>query len=213
MVGEGVLHTCLHDETVSEVLVLGRRACGHSHPKMKEILRQDFFNFEDIANELAKYDACFFCLGISSVGVKEPKYTRITYDLTMAFARVFHQANAKSCFCYVSGAGTDSTESGRSMWARVKGKTENDIILLFDKGYAFRPGYIQPIPGLQHTYTLYKVLAPLYPLWKLILPSNTCTLSDLGQSMLFAAKGSPNSNVLDSNAITELAKQYRSQNE
>ena len=212
MVGEGVLYTCLQDETVSEVLVLGRRPCGHSHPKMKEVLRQDFFNFDDISSEFARYDACFFCLGISSVGVKEPKYTRITYDLTMAFAHAFHQANPKSCFCYVSGAGTDSTESGRSMWARVKGKTENDIIALFDHGYAFRPGYIQPIPGMQHTYTIYKVLGPLYPLWKLILPSNTCTLSDLGQSMLCAATGSPNSNVLNSNAITELAKQYRSQN-
>src|SRR5690606_26192341 len=148
MVGEGVLHECLHHPEVDKVLVINRRSLGIDHPKLTEIIHQDFFDLTHIEHHLDGYDACFFCLGVSSIGLNEEKYHRLTYELTMNFARTLVNLNRNMIFCYVSGLGTDSSEIGRSMWARVKGMTENHLQLLgFKDAYMFRPGFMQPTPG------------------------------------------------------------------
>jgi hypothetical protein len=130
MVGEGVLHECFQHDAVEEVLVVGRRSCGVTHPKLKEVIVPDFFNLSAIENQGIGYNACFFCLGVSSIGMKEADYHKLTYELTMNFAKTVVNSNPGMVFCYISGAGTDSSEKGRMMWARVKGKTENDLMKL-----------------------------------------------------------------------------------
>ena len=140
MVGEGVMHECLLHPDVSEVLIINRRPSGFTHPKLKEIVHKDFQDLFPIASQLAGYDACFFCLGVTSIGKNEEEYTRLTHTLTMHMANILAGDSPDMTFCYVSGSGTDSTEKGRTMWAKVKGKTENDIIKLVKNGYAYRPG-------------------------------------------------------------------------
>lgn len=185
MVGEGVLHECLKHPDIESVLVINRRPCGVNHEKLREIIHKDFLEFSPIENELAGYNACYFCMGVSSIGKKEEEYTRLTYDLTMHIAKTLVKLNPEMTFIYVSGVGTDSTEKGRSMWARVKGKTENDLMKLpFKASYMFRPGYIQPTKGLKNTYKFYKVVAPFYPLVKIFLSKYVCTLQEIGQSMI-----------------------------
>ena len=185
MVGEGVLHVCLHHPNVESVLVIGRRSCGLTHPKLKEIVHNDFFNYSSIEPQLQGYNACYFCLGVTSVGKKEDEYTHLTYDLTMAAARTLSGINRDMTFCYVSGAGTDGTEQGRLMWARVKGKTENDLRKLpFKAAYAFRPGFIKPIKGLKNAYGASKALGTIYPVLRALLPKFVCTLEDLGLAMV-----------------------------
>ena len=143
MVGEGVLHECLQHPDVESVLVINRKPCGIIHDKLKEIILKDFFDLSQIENQLSGYNTCYFCAGVSSVGKKEDEYKRITYDLTMNFAKTLLRLNPEMVFTYVSGVGTDNTEKGRSMWGRVKGKTENDLLKLpFKAAYMFRPGYI-----------------------------------------------------------------------
>ncbi|HVX52842.1 MAG TPA: NAD-dependent epimerase/dehydratase family protein, partial [Chitinophagaceae bacterium] len=142
MVGEGVMHECLQHPAISEVLVINRKASGFTHPKLKEILHKDFFNIAPVEQQLAGYDACFFCLGVTSLGKKEAEYYDLTYTLTITFAETLCRVNNNLVFCYISGASTDSTEKGRVMWARVKGKTENDLMKMpFTMVYNFRPGY------------------------------------------------------------------------
>src|SRR5215217_5837561 len=149
MVGEGVLHHCLQSLDVEAVLIINRKPAGITHPKLTEIIHKDFQNLSPIADQLKGYNACYFCLGVSSVGMKEPEYTKMTYTLTMHVAEVLSSQNPDMTFCYVSGAGTDSSENGRSMWARVKGKTENDLMKLpFRQVFAFRPGIMSSSPGL-----------------------------------------------------------------
>src|SRR6202012_2283675 len=146
MVGEGVLHECLISDEVEHVLVINRKPCGITHPKLEEVIHTDFFNLAPIEGKLQNYNACFFCLGVSSIGMKEDEYTKMTYTLTMHVATTLSRLNNNMVFCYVSGASTDSTEKGKSMWARVKGKTENDLMKLpFKAVYALRPGFIRPI--------------------------------------------------------------------
>src|SRR5215217_4915392 len=160
MVGEGVLHECLQSDHIKEVLVIGRKPCGVTHPKMQEIIHADFFDFSPIASQLGGYDACFFCLGVSSIGMKEPEFYRMAYTLTMHVAETLAPRNPGMTFCYISGAGTDSTEKGRSMWARVKGKTENDLMKLpFKAVYNFRPGFLKPTKGLKNTHGFIKYVA------------------------------------------------------
>lgn len=145
MVGEGVLHECLMHPDVERVLVINRKPCGLSHPKLTEIVHQDFFDLSPIESRLADYNACFFCLGVSSIGMSEEQYNRLSYDLTLSIADLLCSRNPDMVFCYVSGSGTDSTERGKSMWARVKGRTENHLLQLpFKRAYMFRPGYIHP---------------------------------------------------------------------
>ena len=190
MVGEGVLHEALHHPEVEQVLSISRRPSGHTHPKLREILHDDFLNLAPVADQLTGYNACFFCLGVSSVGMQEPEYRRLTYDLTLHFAQTLLAHNGPDLtFCYISGAGTDSSEQGRQMWARVKGATENALLGLgFRAAYAFRPGYIQPTPGLLHTLRPYRYLGWLYPVLRRVLPRYVSTLREIGRAMLHVAE-------------------------
>lgn len=165
MVGAGVLLECLDDHRVESVLSISRLPTGLVHPKLREVLRSDFFRFDDLHAQLAECDACFFCLGVTSVGLDETTYTRLTYDLALAAAQALVAANKDATFCYVSGLGTHTTERGRRMWARIKGRTENALFALgFKAAYMFRPGYIQPMRGVRSKtgwyQALYSILAP-----------------------------------------------------
>ena len=199
MVGQGVLRECLVDPEVEQVLALGRRACGVEDPKFLEIVRPELFDYSDIEHELTGYDACFFCLGVSAAGMNEEQYTKITYELTLAAAETLVKLNPDMTFIYVSGAGTDGTEQGRTMWARVKGKTENDLLKLpFKAAYMFRPALIQPMHGIKSRTTAYRVgyaiAAPLFPVLKALFPRYVTTTEDVGRAMLRVAKqGHPNS--------------------
>src|SRR5687767_13705682 len=176
MVGAGALIECLADGRVSSVVALTRSPIGRTHAKLREVRRTDFFHYNDCRAEFAACDACLFCLGVSSIGMNEEAYTHLTYDLTLAAARALVAANPRMTFCYVSGVGTDSTEQGRRMWARVKGRTENALLALpFKAAYMFRPGYIQPLHGIRSKTRLYRVgaavVAPFVPLLRRLAPS------------------------------------------
>jgi uncharacterized protein YbjT (DUF2867 family) len=206
MVGEGVLLECLENPNVEEVLVINRKPLGRSHPKLKEIVHKDFFNLEPIAAQLAGYNACFFCLGISSVGVSKEEYKRITYDLTLQVGQVLARQDSEMTFCYVTGAGTDSSEKGRIAWARVKGATENALLRLFPNGYMFRPGLMKATPGQQNLKIWYRRLAWLYPIAHALWPSGSCTLREVGQAMInVALKGYPNQ-IMEVKDIVTAAK-------
>lgn len=189
MVGKGVLLECLDNDAVTAVLVVNRRTVDVQHPKLTEIIHKDFFDLSPISEQLAGYDACFFCLGISSFRQSEEVYTKITYDLTMNFARALLKSNSEMVFIYVSGTGTDSTESGGTMWARVKGKTENDIIKMgFKDAYAFRPAYIKPESNTPSSTPIYQVLLTifgvLHPVIKFLFPKYTTTTAQIGKAMI-----------------------------
>lgn len=208
MVGEGVLHECLQHKDVEQVLVINRKPCGVQHPRLKEILHTDFFDLSPVADQLTGYNTCFFCLGVSSIGMKEPEYYRLTYTLTMHAAESLAKQNTDMVFCYISGAGTDSTEKGRMMWARVKGKTENELMKLpFKKVYAFRPGYMHPTKGLKNTLKGYKYISWLYPVFKLFFRNSVSTLKELGLSMIQVALKGYERQVLEVKDILVLAKQ------
>lgn len=209
MVGAGVLIECLDDPRVSAVLVVGRHPCGVSHPKLRELLRSDFYDYRDAAAALAGYDACFFCLGVTSAGRTEPAYHRLTYDLTISAAKALAAANPGMTFCYVSGEGTDSTERGRFMWARVKGKTENELRRIFSKAYLFRPGYIQPLRGVRSKtawyQAVYVVLGSLYPFLNRIFPTHMTTTANVGRAMIAVAAGGYSTPVLENADINTVA--------
>lgn len=207
MVGEGVLHECLLHDDISQVLVISRKACGITDPKLTEIIHNDFFDISSIEDKLTDYNACFFCLGVSSVGMKEDEYTRLSYTLTMHVASTLSRMNPGMIFCYISGAGTDSTEKGRMMWARVKGRTENDLMKLpFKKVYAFRPGMLKPTKGLKNTLSYYKWLGWLYYPLRLFAPGSASTLKELGQAMINALLKGYDKQVLEVKDIVKLAK-------
>ena len=207
MVGEGVLMECLKHPDVVEVLVINRRPCGFTHPKLKEIVHADFFNITPIAAQLKGYNACFFCLGVSSVGMKEKEYTHFTYDLTLHVAGILAPLNPDMTFCYVSGAGTDSTEKGRSMWARVKGKTENDLMKLpFKAAYMFRPGMMKATPGQKNLLKAYKYFAWLYPFLRTVFPGSACELAEVGAAMINAAKYGSDKKILAVRDIVALSE-------
>ena len=206
MVGEGVLHESLNHADVESVLVIGRKSCNVEHQKLKEIVHADFFDYSTIEEHLKGYNACYFCLGVSSVGKNEKDYTRITYDLTMRAAGTLSRLNPGMTFCYVSGAGTDSTENGRIMWARVKGKTENDLMKLpFKAAYGFRPGFIKPIKGLKNAYSISIVMGWIYPVLKTLFPKYVCTLRDLALAMIQATLVGYPKKVLENKDIAQLA--------
>jgi nucleoside-diphosphate-sugar epimerase len=185
MVGEGVLIECLSHPLVSAVLSVSRRSSGVTHPKLKEYLVADFLGLKEDDKNLKGYDACFFCAGVSSLGMTEADYTRNTYDTTTHFAEVVLQQNPQMTFIYVSGAGTDSSENGRLMWARVKGKTENTLAKMpFKKEYNFRPGFMKITPGQKNAIKMYKYVGWLFPVFKVILPNSTSTLKQVGQTMI-----------------------------
>ncbi len=207
MVGEGVLHECLLHDDVEEVLVINRKPCGISHPKLKEILHADFYDLSPIAGKLAGFNAFFFCLGVSSVGMKEPGYYRVTYTLTLHVAETVCVQNPGMIFCYISGAGTDSTEKGRMMWARVKGKTENDLMKLpFKKVYNFRPGILVPGKVLKNTLGFYKYFGWLAPVIRLLAPNTISTLKELGRAMINAVSSGYEKQMVEVKDIHVLAK-------
>jgi hypothetical protein len=188
------------------VLVISRKPSGIVHPKLKEIIHADFYDFSAIEKQLKGYDACFFCLGISSIGVKEDAYFKITHTLTLHVAETLCRLNPGMTFCYVSGAHTDSSEKGRSMWARVKGKTENDLFKLpFKQVFAFRPGYMHPTPGLKNTISGYKYFSWLYPVLRKIFPGSVNTLSELGLAMINIATAGYPKKIIDPKDIVILA--------
>jgi uncharacterized protein YbjT (DUF2867 family) len=203
MVGEGVLFECLKNEKVSEVLIINRKHYEHSHQKLKELIVPDFLQLESFAEQLKGYDACFFCAGISSVGMKEDKYRHITYDTTLSFAKTILNYSPTIVFTYVSGSQTDSSEKGRMMWARVKGKTENDLMKLPFKGeYNFRPGVMVPFENQKNWKPAFKWLAKTI---KVFAPKSVLTLEEVGKAMINAAMIGYPKQVLEVSDIRKLA--------
>jgi len=215
MVGQGVLRECLLSNEVEEILTIGRTITGQINPKLQEIALKDLTNLATIETQLTNFDACFFCLGVSSAGLSEQDYTRITYDLTLAAARTLVKLNPNMTFIYVSGAGTDSTERGRSMGARVKGKTENELLRLGFRGaYMFRPGLIVPLHGIQSKTTVYRVfytlLSPLLPFLYRNFPKYVTTTEQIGRAMIGVAQYGWPKQVLETYDINQV--QARVQN-
>jgi uncharacterized protein YbjT (DUF2867 family) len=196
MVGQGVLRECLLAADAQVVQTIGRSPSGAQNPKLREVVHQDLFHYDAIAEKLSGFDACFFCLGVTSSGKAEADYERVTYGITLATAEILCRLNPRMTFIYVSGAGTDSSERGRIMWARVKGKTENALLRLPFAGYMFRPGIIQPLFGEKSKTALYNVIytlgKPLLPIFKKIFPDSFLTTEQVGLAMLgVARKGYP----------------------
>jgi uncharacterized protein YbjT (DUF2867 family) len=211
MVGQGVLRESLLDPEVERVLAVGRAATGQSQEKFREIVHDDLFDLSTIEEELGGYDACLFCLGVSAAGMKEADYRRITYDLTLSVAQTLLKCNPAMTFLYVSGAGTDSSEKGRAMWARVKGETENALLKLpFAARYMIRPGVIQPMHGIKSKTKLYRVvyatLSPLYPLLRALVPGLVTTTEQVGRAMLAIAKRGAARSVVENQDLNEIAR-------
>ena len=208
MVGEGVLIECLADPGVESVLIVGRRSSGVRHPKLRELVRKDFFDWSDVAGAFVGLDACFFCLGVSAADVSEADYHRLTHDLTLTAARAIAAQSPDLTFCYVSGEGTDDTERGRMMWARVKGKTENALLALFARAYMFRPGYIHPMKGVRSPRRLYRafhaVAVPLWPLLRRVMGAHSTTTENVGLAMLRVARSGYSKRVLENEDINGL---------
>ena len=206
MVGEGVLLECLDHPDTERILVLNRKPLDITHPKLRELIVKDFFALEPIVQDLTGYNACFFCLGISSVGVSREEYRHTTFDLTLNTAQTLARLNPEMTFCYVTGAGTDSSEKGRVAWARVKGATENALLRLFKNAYMFRPGFMKASAGQKNLKGWYKYIEWLYPLGRKFYPAGFCTLREVGQAMINAAvKGYPKK-ILEVQDIVALAK-------
>ena len=207
MVGEGVMHQCLQNPDVEQVLIINRKASGYTHPKLKEIVHADFYDLSAIESQLVGYNACYFCLGVTSVGIKADAYYKLTYTLTLHVAETLVKLNTGMTFCYVSGAGTDSNEKGNG-WAAVKGKTENDLMKLpFKAVFAFRPGFIKPIKGLTKTHSFYKYINWLFPVGRAIYPGGFCTLQELAAAMIRVTVEPYPTKVIEGKDIILLAKQ------
>jgi hypothetical protein len=184
MVGEGVLLECLSHPDVERVLVINRKSGGVVHPKLREIIHANFFDLTPIEAELSGYGTCFFCLGVSSVGMNKEEYRHITYDLTLNFAQLLAKLNPEMSFCYVSGQGTDSSERGRLAWARVKGATENALMRVFKHAFMFRPGFLKASPGQKNLPRSYRLFAWVYPIGRAVYPAGFCTLREMGRAMI-----------------------------
>lgn len=212
MIGRGALLEALKDDRVRSVLVVGRQPCGTVHPKVRELIHGDFFDFSPIQNEFATCDACLFCLGVSSAGMKEGDYHRMTYDLTLAAADAIAAVNTRMTFCYVSGASTDNTERGRTMWARVKGKTENALLRMPFKAFMFRPAFIQPLDGIKSKTRLYQgfynILWPIYPLLRL-MPRWVTNTRTLGRALIEVAASGYSKPILESEDINRIGEAAR----
>jgi uncharacterized protein YbjT (DUF2867 family) len=209
MVGQGVLRECLLDAAVESVVAVGRNPTGQRHAKLHEIVHDDFLDFSRIASQLAGYDACFFCLGVSSLGMSEEQYRRLTYDITLAAARTLAKLNPQMVFIYVTGRGTDASERGKLMWARVKGKTENDLLKLpFKAAYMFRPAGIQPLHGIRSktgwVQAIYVGAAPLLSLLHRLAPTYMTTTEQVGRAMIKVARDGHPKPVLESDDINRI---------
>jgi len=209
MVGQGVLRECLLDRDVKRVLSIGRQVTGRTDPKLREIVRADLFRFDDIESDLSGYDACFFCLGVASAGKTEEEYRRITHDIAVAAATTLVKVNPRMTFVFVSGAGTDSSEKGRTMWARVKGSTENALLRMpFKAAYMFRPAFIQPMHGeTSKTFlyrTFYIIARPVIPMLRLLFPRYFTTTEQIGRAMITAVRNGAPKAILDTDDINRL---------
>jgi uncharacterized protein YbjT (DUF2867 family) len=206
MIGQGVLRECLLDPGVDRVLAVGRTPPAAEHPKLRALEHRDFLDCSTIADDLTGFDACFFCLGVSSAGMSEDDYRRVSYDVPLAAARVLAARNPRMTFVFLSGAGADSTGLGRLMWARVKGQAENALLALpFRAVYVFRPAFVQPMHGIQSRTALYRALyavgAPLYPLWRRFLPNYVTTTEQMGRAMIAVARRGAPKRVLENEDI------------
>ena len=209
MIGQGVVRECLADPGVELVLSIGRSRTGITDRKLRELVHHDLWRYDSVEAELSGFDACFFCLGVSSVGMSEADYERVTVGIAVAAAETLVRLNPSMTFVYVSGAGSDSSERGRIMWARVKGKAENAILRLFTSGYVFRPGVVQPLHGIRSRTAAYRVLysitAPLLPLVRRLLPGYILTTEQFGRAMLVVARRGAPKRVLENRDIASLA--------
>jgi uncharacterized protein YbjT (DUF2867 family) len=211
MIGQGALRECLHDPVVERVLTVGRRATGHHHLKLQELILPDVSDLSGVESELSNLDACFFCLGVSSVGMTEPQYRRVTYDIAVTAAKALVQRNPRMTFIFVSATGADSSGRGRIMWARVKGQTENALLQLPFKGvYVFRPAFVQPLHGIASKTRLYRVAYTvtrhLYPVWKALAPGYVTTTEQIGRAMIAVATVGAPKPILESKDISDVAR-------
>lgn len=201
MIGQGVLRECLNDRGVREVVTIGRRPSGERHPKLKDVVTPDLTDLSKFASEITGFDACFFSIGVSALGMSEAQYSKVNYDLPLSVARTVGRLNPGITFIYVSGQGTDSTERGRAMWARVKGKTENALLALPFKTYMFRPGAVMPMHGIRSGTgwynVVYAVATPLYPMLKKVFPNSFTTTEQLGKAMIAVARNGSTKRVLE----------------
>jgi uncharacterized protein YbjT (DUF2867 family) len=210
MVGQGVLRECLLDSNVEKVVSVVRKSTGRQHEKMTELVQADLATIGSLEPQLTGFDACLFCAGVSALGMSEEEYTRVTYDLTLGIARTLLRTSPDLTFVYVSGAGTDSSERGRMMWARVKGRTENALLSLpFRAAYMFRPGVIMPLHGIRSStrwYNLaYAAIRPIYPLLRRVAPTLITTTEQLGRAMLAVARKGYATHVLEMADINRLS--------
>lgn len=210
MVGEGVLMECLQRPDVEKVLSLQRRDNGMKHPKLEILIHSDFSDCSSIASRFEGYDACLFCAGVSAIGKTKEEYFRLTYTLTMHIASLLADKNPGMTFCYISGSSTDSSEKGRMMWARVKGKTENDLMKLpFKHVYAFRPGYLHPTPGQKHVLGGYTYVSWLFPVFKLLIRNYVSTIRELAIAMIEVSKNGYEKSILEVKDILKVATRNR----
>lgn len=206
MVGEGVLIRCLNSPEIDSILVINRKPCGYVHQKLKEIIHQDFFNFAPIENQLSGYNACFFCLGITSVGADKDVYFKMTYTLTMHVAETLSRLNKSMTFCYVSGGGTNP--KGKLSWQKVKGRTEIELMELpFEQVFNLRPGFIKPIKEQKFAHKFYKFINWLFPLGRAISKNGFCTMQELGDAMINVLSHNNERKVLEGSDIIKLAKE------
>jgi nucleoside-diphosphate-sugar epimerase len=205
MVGEGVLLECLENQDVEAVLVINRKPCGLTHPKLRELIVPDFFQLDAIQDQIAGYNACYFCLGVSSLGISKEEYKHITYDLTLNLCILLQKHNPDMTFCYVTGAGTDSSENGRVNWANVKGATENAIMKLFKNAYMFRPALMKATAGQNNIPSYYKYLEWMYNIGRKIYPAGFCTLQEVGLAMIAVSKNGYSRQIINVKDIVILA--------
>jgi len=211
MVGQGVLRECLQSAEVEHVMTIGRTPTGGQHPKLRELVHAEMWHYESVEQELADFDACFFCVGVTSSGVSEKNYVHLTYDMTLAAAQALARHNPRMVFVYVSGAGADSSEKSRIMWERVRGRTENALLKLPFRGvYIFRPGMIQPLDGIKSKTAAYRVFysmtKPLLPMLRAALPNYVLTTRQVGQAMLAVVRNGAQKRVLESADIAQLGR-------
>jgi len=209
MVGQGVLRECLLDPGVQQVLAIGRNGTGQNHAKLRDLVKKDLLDFSDVEAQLSGYDACFFCLGVASTGMAEEQYTRITHDVPLAAAKTLLKQSPGITFILVSGAGADSTERGRTMWARVKGKTENDLLAMpFKAVFVLRPAAIQPLDGIKSRTTVYRIVydltGPILPFLKRKFPKYITTTRQIGKAMLTLTRSGGSKRVLENADINEV---------
>lgn len=206
MVGEGILQECISNDKVEKILLINRKSSGYAHTKIEEILHDNLSDISLFSDKVKGYDACYFCLGVSAVGMTEEAYTKVTYDLTMGFAGTLARVNPGMTFCYVSGGGTDSNDKGKQMWARVKGKTENNLMKLPLDVYNFRPAFMKPSPGARNVKGFYKIINMVFPFLRIFSKTYFLTLKEVAEAMINVSLNGYQKRILEVKDISELVK-------